>query len=373
MKNICVFTGTRAEYGLLSHFIRLLEKNVSYDLTLVVSGTHLSNSFGYTLKEIEENYSGKLKKIKLPIDEENSIAYITSIALKKYSAFLEKNKFDLVFLLGDRYECFAMASASFLNRVPIAHIHGGETSLGAIDNSLRHSITHMSEYHFVSCKEHLDKVISLGAKKENSLIVGPMIIDNLLLANKISNSYFEYKTNFKYSEKNLLLTFHSETLSKDYGLKIFENLLIAIEQLMNNKKLKVAILATYPNADTAGSIIKKRLEEFALNKKYFSLFPSLGHDLYVHALKSFNCLIGNSSSGLIEAPLVGIPVINLGDRQKGRKSFGEVIDLSGEQKTEILSKLEEVIFANNTKKKLTDKKNLKSPSNSITSFLGRLQ
>ena len=161
-----------------------------------------------------------------------------------------------------------MASASFLNRVPIAHIHGGETSLGAIDNSLRHSITHMSEYHFVSCKEHLDKVISLGAKKENSLIVGPMIIDNLLLANKISNSYFEYKTNFKYSEKNLLLTFHSETLSKDYGLKIFENLLIAIEQLMNNKKLKVAILATYPNADTAGSIIKKRLEEFALNKKF---------------------------------------------------------------------------------------------------------
>ena len=165
MKNICVFTGTRAEYGLLSYLIGLLEKDANYKLTLVVSGTHLSQSFGYTIKEIEENYSGKVKKIKLPLDEANSIAYITSIALKEYSAFLEKNKFDLVLLLGDRYECFAMASASFLNRVPIAHIHGGETSQGAIDNSLRHSITHMSEYHFVSCKEHLDKVICLGQKR----------------------------------------------------------------------------------------------------------------------------------------------------------------------------------------------------------------
>ena len=199
-----------------------------------------------------------------------------------------------------------------------------------------------------------------------------MIIDNLLLANKISNSTFESKTNFKYSEKNILLTFHSETLSKDYGLSIFENLLIALDQLMNKKELKVAILATYPNADTAGSKIKKRLEDFAANKKKLTLVPSLGHELYVHALKSFNCLIGNSSSGLIEAPLVGIPVINLGDRQKGRKSFGQVFNLSGENKTEILSKLEEAIFMKNTKTKITER-NFKKSSNLITSFLGGLK
>tara|TARA_B100001027_G_C16257771_1_gene327832 strand:+ start:410 stop:1528 length:1119 start_codon:yes stop_codon:yes gene_type:complete len=372
MKNICVFTGSRAEYGLLSKLINLFEKDNSINLTLVVSGTHLSQDFGYTVESIEKEFFGKIKKIHLPLEKGLSLACITAFAIKEYSFFLENNKFDLLVLLGDRYECFAMASAAFLSYVPIAHIHGGETTLGAIDNSLRHSISLMSKYHFVSCEEHLSKVISLGASKDYSLIVGPMVIDSLLVERKINNHYFELQTKYIFGEKNILLSFHPETLKKDFGLQIFENILLCLSEIIINGKSVVNVLASYPNADTSGFQIKKRLEEFADNHKNFFLIPSLGHDLYLYALEKFDCLIGNSSSGLIEAPLIGIPVINVGDRQKGRKSFGNVINITGSS-SEISSNLKAVLEKPKLKKSSVHLKSLKSPSELISCFLSSIE
>ena len=369
MKNICVFTGTRAEYGLLSNLVIKLEEEKRVNLTLLVSGTHLEKDFGKTIDEINKTFKGKIKKISLPFHKGISIASLTAIALTKYSTYLEKHNFDLVFLLGDRYESFAMASAAFLLRIQIAHIHGGETTLGAFDNELRHSITHMSKFHFVSNHEHLKKVIELGATKENCLISGPMVIDNLNSSEEITKTYFERETGYVFGKKNILISFHSETLCKDYGLTKLDNLLIVLNNILNEGLIDLNILVTYPNADTGGELIIKKIKDFSniQNEKVW-LFPSLGHKLYIHALKKFDCLIGNSSSGIIEAPLVGIPVLNIGNRQKGRVTFGEVLNISGD-KTEINKSLTKILIESRPSNSPQNFVQSKSPSKLIIDFL----
>ena len=326
--NISIFTGTRAEYSLLRRLIFKLEEISHCSIKLIISGTHLSESFGKTISEVIDDEIKNIIKLELPLQSKKNIGEITGIAIKKYSSFLKSNKPNLIILLGDRYETFAMATASFLLSIPIAHIHGGETTIGSKDNALRHSVTQFASWHFTAHESYLDKVRKLGAEKSKSFCVGPMFKDLLIDYKPISKTDFENQTGYKFNEKNILFTFHPETNSHDLGITIFNESLREIKNSLENNKLNFNVLATFPNADDGGEQIRQSLIKFnEQNNDFFFLIPSLGNRLYLPALHLFDLMIGNSSSGIIEAPLVGMPVINLGDRQKGRIRFGKVIDI----------------------------------------------
>ena len=326
---IAVFTGNRAEYGQLRQLILSIQENKSLELKLFVSASHLSQRFGSTISEI---YSDNIKISKLiPIELDTipmpSMTELTSMVIKGMGEALEDVKPYLCILLGDRYETFGAATACHLNKIPIAHLHGGETTLGAIDDKLRHSISQLSTWHFTAAEEYRNRVINMGHNENNVFNVGPLALDGIANKKDISRKDFEESTGYKFSRKNLIITYHPETLLKDNGVSGFHELLEAIKDFKGN------ILFTHPNADAGGSEIIDMIKLFSSNnsEKTF-VVPSLGNKLYLSALSLFEGLLGNSSSGIIEAPIIGIPVLNIGNRQKGRLKFGKVHDVKANSK-----------------------------------------
>ena len=330
MKRISLFTGTRAEYGLMRTLILNLIEDSQFDFNLLVSAAHLNNKYGLTIKEIESD--GIKIKHKLPISFDNphelDMAYQTSETIKVISKTLLEIKPEYLIVLGDRYETFAAATAAHLLGIKIIHLHGGETTLGAIDDKLRNAITQLSSIHFTSAEVHRQKVQNMILSKNNTYNVGPLSIDGLLNLQTISKEQFEAKTGFNFSNKNFLITYHPETIKDDLGIAGLENLLNVLTKFTCN------ILFTSPNADKGSDIIlKKILKAVKENKNNYFFITSLGHHLYLNALLLFDCIIGNSSSGMIEAPLLKKNVINIGDRQKGRHRFGKVIDVKDDHKS----------------------------------------
>lgn len=338
MKKICVVTGTRAEYGLLYWLMKEIQSDESLQLQLIVTGMHLSHEFGLTYKEIEKEFTID-RKIEILLSSDTSVSISKSMGLAQISfseAFEQMNP-SIVLLLGDRYEIFSAASAAMIAKIPIFHLHGGETTEGAFDESIRHSITKMSHFHFTATDEYRNRVIQLGEHPNRVFNVGGLGIDNIKKLKLYAKEEFEKSINFKLDDKNILVTFHPVTLENTTAKEQFQELLNAIDELKDT-----CIIFTKANSDTDGRIINTMIDEYVkINSNKSVAFTSLGQIRYLSALQYVDCVVGNSSSGLIEAPSFKIATINIGDRQKGRVKAKSVFDVKP-LKEEILQVLNKV-------------------------------
>ncbi|MGD9625706.1 MAG: UDP-N-acetylglucosamine 2-epimerase [Arcobacter sp.] len=331
MKKICIVTGTRAEYGLLYWLMKEIEADKEFQLQLIVTGMHLSSEFGLTYKEIEKEFKID-KKIEMLISSDTSIGISKSMGLAQisFAEVYEELKPDIVVVLGDRYEIFSATSAAMIAKIPIAHLHGGETTEGAFDESIRHSITKMSHLHFTATDEYKNRVIQLGEHPSRVFNVGGMGIENIKRLKLLTRDEFEKSIEFKLNKKNILVTFHPVTLENSTAQEQFQQLLDAIDELEDTN-----IIFTKANSDTDGRIINQMIDEYVTKNFHKSVgFNSLGQLKYLSALQYVDAMVGNSSSGLLEAPSFKIGTINIGDRQKGRIKADSVIDCSA-NKTDI--------------------------------------
>ena len=323
MKKICVVTGTRAEYGLLYWLLKEIEADKELELQVIVTGMHLSPEFGLTYKEIEKEFKIN-KKIEMLLSSDTSVGISKSMGLAQisFAESYDELKPDIVIVLGDRYEIFSATSAAMIARIPIAHIHGGEKTEGAFDESIRHSITKMSHLHFTATEEYKNRVIQLGEHPSRVFNVGGMGIENIKRLKLLSKDEFEKSIEFKLNIKNILVTFHPVTLENSTAQEQFQQLLNAIDELEDTN-----IIFTKANSDTDGRVINQMIDEYVTKNSHKSIvFTSLGQLRYLSALQYVDAVVGNSSSGLAEAPSFKIGTINIGDRQKGRIKASSVID-----------------------------------------------
>jgi len=322
MKKICIVTGTRAEYGLLYWLMREIEADSELKLQLIVTGMHLSPEFGLTYREIEKEFCID-KKIEMLLSSDTAVGISKSMGLAQIAFGEAYNDLrpDIIVLLGDRYEIFSAASAAMIARIPIAHIHGGETTEGAFDEAIRHSITKMSHLHFVAAESYKHRVIQLGEHPERVFNVGGMGIDNIKRLPLLDKEAFETAIDFKLGQKNILVTFHPVTLEEHTAEEQFRSLLDAINTLEETH-----IIFTKANSDTDGRTINAMIDDYVLRHPEKSkAFVSLGQLRYLSALCYVDAVVGNSSSGLLEAPTFKIGTIDIGDRQKGRIAPESVI------------------------------------------------
>lgn len=325
---ICIVTGTRAEYGLLYWLMKEIQADSELELQLIVTGMHLSPEFGLTYQEIEKEFFIS-KKIEMLLSSDTAVGISKSIGLAQisFAEAFEELQPDLVIVLGDRYEIFAATSAAMIARIPIAHLHGGETTEGAFDEAMRHSITKMSHLHFTATEQYRNRVIQLGETPERVFNVGGMGIENIKRLKLLSKEEFEKSIDFKLAEKNLLVTFHPVTLEKSTAQQQFAELLSALDSLANTH-----IIFTKANSDTDGRIINQMIDNYVSANPCKAVgFTSLGQLRYLSALQYMDAMVGNSSSGLAEAPSFKIGTINIGDRQKGRIQASSVIDCEPSQ------------------------------------------
>ena len=322
-RKICVVTGTRAEYGLLYWLMKEVEADSELELQVIVTGMHLSPEFGLTYKEVEKYFKID-KKIEMLLSSDTPVGISKSMGLAQisFAEGFDELKPDILVVLGDRYEIFSAVSAAMISRIPIAHLHGGETTEGAFDESIRHSITKMSHLHFTATDEYKKRVIQLGEQPNCIFNVGGMGIENIKRLKLLSKEEFEKSIDFKLNKKNILVTFHPVTLEDSTASEQFQNLLEAIDELE-----KTNIIFTKANSDTDGRIINSMIDEYINKNSQKSIgFTSLGQLRYLSALQFVDAMVGNSSSGLLEAPSFKIGTINVGDRQKGRIMADSVID-----------------------------------------------
>ena len=334
-RKICVVTGTRAEYGILYPLINKIANHPSLELQLIVTGMHLSPEFGLTYKEIEKDFIIN-KKVEMLLSSDTAIGISKSMGLAQisFSECYEELKPDIVVVLGDRYEIFSCVSTAMIFNIPIAHIHGGETTQGAYDESIRHCITKMSHLHFTSTEDYKNRVIQLGENPNRVFNVGALGVENIKHLPSMTKEEFENSIDFKLNNKNILVTFHPVTLENNTAKEQFQELLSALDDLE-----KTNIIFTKANSDTDGRVINQMIDKYvSLNKNTCVAFTSLGMLRFLSALKFVDIALGNSSSGLIEAPSFKIATINVGDRQKGRIKASSVIDCDS-NKTAILNSI----------------------------------
>jgi GDP/UDP-N,N'-diacetylbacillosamine 2-epimerase (hydrolysing) len=330
MKKICVVTGTRAEYGLLYWLMKEIEVDNDLELQIIVTGMHLSPEFGLTYKEIEKEFKID-KKIEMLLSSDTSIGISKSMGLAQisFAEAYDQLKPDMIVVLGDRYEIFSAVSAAMIANIPIAHLHGGETTEGAFDESIRHSITKMSHLHFTATEEYKNRVIQLGEHPDRVFNVGGMGIENIKRLELLNKEEFEKSIDFKLNKKNILVTFHPVTLEQSTAKEQFQDLLSAIDELEDTN-----IIFTKANSDTDGRIINQMIDDYVSKTHHKAAsFTSLGQLRYLSALQFVDAMVGNSSSGLAEAPSFKIGTINIGDRQKGRIKSDSVIDCEPNQQS----------------------------------------
>ena len=322
-RKVCVVTGTRAEYGLLYWLLKEIEADKDLELQLIATGMHLSPEFGLTYQTIEKEFKIN-KKIEMLLSSDTSVGISKSMGLAQisFAENYDELKPDVVVVLGDRYEIFSATSAAMIARIPIAHIHGGEKTEGAFDESIRHSITKMSHLHFAATEEYKNRVIQLGEDPSRVFNVGGMGIENIKRLELLNKKEFEKSIEFKLNSKNILVTFHPVTLENSTAKEQFKELLDVIDELEDTN-----IIFTKANSDTDGRVINKMIDEYVTKNFHKSVqFTSLGQLRYLSALQYVDAVVGNSSSGLAEAPSFRIGTINIGDRQKGRIKASSVID-----------------------------------------------
>lgn len=319
---ICVVTGTRAEYGLLYWLMKEIQQDAELELQLVVTGMHLSPEFGLTYKQIELDGFVIDEKVEILLSSDTTVGVAKSMGLAtiSFAEVFDRLQPDLLIILGDRFEMMAAAQTALIMQLPIAHLHGGELTVGAYDDAIRHSITKMASWHFVSTESHRNRVIQLGEHPKNVWNVGALGIENILKIPLLSKT--ELCTELKIDDNIpfFLITYHPETNGNANGIY---PLLSALGRYQN-----VQLIFTKANADNGGRTINEEIEQFVLNNPNAYLFESLGQLRYLSAVKHAEIVIGNSSSGIIEVPYLQTPTVNCGNRQMGRECPSSVIQTS---------------------------------------------
>ncbi len=323
-RKICVVTGTRAEFGLLRWLMQEIQNEPKLELQVLATGMHLSPEFGLTYREIEQTGFVINAKVEMLLSADTATAVTKSMGLGliSYADAYERLAPDLIVVLGDRFEIFAATAAALIAGIPVAHLHGGETTEGAFDEAIRHSITKMSHLHFVAAEEYRRRVIQLGEQPERVFLVGGLGIDAIKRIKLLDREALEESLGFEFGPRNLLITFHPVTLEGQIssGQQMSE-LLAALGELDDTH-----LFFTMPNADTGGRELAAMVNQFAATRQNVRVYTSLGQLRYLSCMKYVDAVVGNSSSGLAEAPSMGIATINIGDRQKGRLSASSVIN-----------------------------------------------
>lgn len=322
MKRIAVFTGTRAEYGLLYWIIKRIHESDTSELQLLVGGMHLSPEFGMTVNQIENDGFPITDRLEFLLSSDSAVGIAKSMGLALIAAAesFSRNKPDLIVLLGDRFESMAVAQAAMVARIPIAHIHGGEATEGLIDEAVRHSITKMAHLHFTATETYRDRVIQLGERPEHVLNFGAPGIDSITRLNLLPRTALSEAVDFNINGNYFLVTYHPVTLEPDGAVNSLKSLLQALDKFPKHQ-----IIITYPNADTHGRRLLEVLDDYQVkNLRRVKLVSSLGQLRYLSLMKYCDAVIGNSSSGLIEAPSFNVPTVNIGNRQQGRV-FGKTV------------------------------------------------
>lgn len=350
MRQICIVTGTRAEYGLLYWTMKSIDKSIDLSLQIIVTGMHLSPEFGLTYKLIEDDGFLINEKVEMLLSSDTSIGITKSMGLAMigFGEVFSRLKPDIILVLGDRFEIFSAVAAAMIARIPIAHCHGGEATEGLIDESIRHSITKMSQIHFTATEQYRKRVIQLGENPERVFNVGALGIENINKLNLLDKDSFEKSIDFKLSKLNFLVTFHPVTLDFNSAESQFSELLVTLNEYEDAK-----IIFTKPNSDMDGRIIIQLIDEYVKNNSLKSVsFVSLGQLRYLSAIKNVDIVIGNSSSGIIEVPTLKKPTINIGDRQKGRIYAKSIINCNPNRNEirEAISYALSVPFQNSLKK-----------------------
>jgi GDP/UDP-N,N'-diacetylbacillosamine 2-epimerase (hydrolysing) len=322
-RKFCVVTGSRADYGLLRKVIGGIQSDSDLTLQLVVTGTHLSKDYGSTYEEIKQDGFEINAEIHTVGDSDSPAAIAESMGrgLTGFGSIFEKLKPDLLVVLGDRFEILAATAAALVARIPVAHIHGGEVTEGAYDDAIRHSITKMSNLHFVATEKCRKRVIQLGEDPNSVFLVGGLGVDAINNVDLFTREELQVELGMKFLEKSLLITFHPETLGGKDPAAQFKELLYALELLEDT-----TLLFTMPNADTGGKEITKIIEKFVDTNINAYYFKSLGQQKYLSALAQVDGVLGNSSSGILEAPSFKKGTINIGDRQNGREQALSIIN-----------------------------------------------
>ena len=335
MIKVTVVTGSRAEYGLLKSLIKKIHASKKLELQLIVTNTHLSPTFGLTVNEIKADRIPISYKVETLVNSDTPVGITKSMGLGLigFADAYEQLKPDLLLVLGDRYEIFCAAAAAMIRGIPIAHLHGGESSEGLIDEAIRHSITKMSHLHFVAAEKYKQRVIQLGEQPERVFLVGGLGVDNIVNTKLLSKKALEKKLDLELKGKVILVTYHPVTLEKNSAKSQFNNILTALDALR-----EATIIFTHPNADAEGHEIIELIERYVLLNRNAYSFPSLGQLNYLSLLQFADAVLGNSSSGLTEVPSFRVPSINIGNRQKGRLKALSVIDC-GTSSIEIINAL----------------------------------
>ncbi len=323
-RRICVFTATRAEYGLLQPLISELRKDDTIALQLLVSGAHLAPEFGNTVGELEADglHVDERVDMCLGTDTPAGICASMGIGMRGFGEALQRMMPDILVVLGDRYEAFTVAAAAQVCGIPLAHIHGGETTEAAIDEAFRHSITKMSHLHFTSTEAYRRRVIQLGEAPDRVFRVGALGVENAESLPLLSRGALEEAVSFVLGDSFLLVTYHPVTLEGPDSTEGCKQLLAALERFPRHR-----VVFTKANADAGGMAINEAIDSFVERHPGDSVaFASMGRLNYLSAMKHCAAVVGNSSSGIIEAPSLHVPTVNIGDRQKGRVRAASVID-----------------------------------------------
>lgn len=312
---VAVLTSSRADYGIYLPLLKRLQNDPFFDLSIIAFGSHLSNAFGFTLQSILNDGFNIIHTVEtIPVsDTPQAISRAMGKTITQFSDIWNDNKFDLVFCLGDRFEMFAACASSIPFNLKLAHIHGGEQTLGAIDESFRHAITHMSTYHFTTTTQYRDRVIQLKQSDKNVFNVGALSIDNLTNLELLSSKEFIEKYDIDIENPSILITFHPETVSFEKNALFVNELINALEEISGYQ-----FIITMPNSDTMGNEIRTRLNAFVNTHTNAFAVESFGTLGYLSCMKHCSFMLGNTSSGFVEAAFFSKYVINLGSRQKGR-------------------------------------------------------
>lgn len=344
---ICIATGTRAEYGLLKPLIDQIVQSEKYTLQLLVTGAHLSPEFGLTYRQIEQDGLVIDAKVEMLLSSDTPEGIVKSMGLGMigFTDALKNLQPDLIIILGDRYEMLALASTALIFQIPIAHLHGGEITEGAYDDAIRHSITKMSHLHFTSTEVHRQRVIQLGENPAFVFNVGAIGLDNIRLLPLFSKKELALKLGRPLKKFNYLVTFHPSTLDHEPAELQFRRLLNVIDQQKDS-----LFIFTKANADTNGRIINEMIDDYVkANADKSVAYTSMGQLFYLSALKYATAVVGNSSSGIIEAPFFNVPTINIGDRQKGRMQAKSILNCNTteEEIENCFSQVSDEAFLNN--------------------------
>ena len=331
LRKICVVTGTRAEYGLLFRLMKEIKADAELQLQIIATGMHLSAEFGHTYREIEKDGFVIDEKVEMLLSSDTAVGIVKSVGLAciGFADAYSHLQPDLVVILGDRYEALAAAESAMLMGIPIAHCHGGELTEGVVDESIRHAITKMSRLHFVAEPEYRRRVIQLGENPESVIETGALGIDNIVLMDYMSREQLAEEIAFPLEEKYFLVTYHPVTLQPGQEERDMKALFAALDEYEDYQ-----VVFTKANSDAGGRCINSLIDEYAAaSPQRVKSVMSLGQRRYLSAMKYASAVVGNSSSGILEAPVMGVPTVNIGDRQKGRKKAPSVIDCLPEQKS----------------------------------------